>query len=34
MFSDVFRGYRKATPGRNELNSLDHVKYVIAIVLF
>ena len=33
-FSDVFRGYSKATPGCNGLNSLDHVKYFFAIVLF
>ena len=33
-FSDIFRGYRKATPGCNGLNLLDHVKYFFAIVLF
>ena len=33
-FSDVFEGYRTATPGCNGLNSLDHVKYFFAIVLF
>ena len=32
-FSDVFRGYRKATQDCNGLNSLDHVKYFFAIVL-
>ena len=33
-FSDVFIGYRKATPGCNGLNSVDPVKYDFAIVLF
>ena len=29
----VFMGYRKATPGCNGLNSLDHAKYFFAVVL-
>ena len=33
-FSFVFMGCRKATPGCNGLNSLNHVKYFFAIVLF
>ena len=33
-FSDVFMGFRKATPGSNGLNTLDHLKYFFAIVLF
>ena len=33
-FSDVCRGYRKATPGCNGLKSLNHVEYLYTIVLF